>query len=305
MPITMTVSPFFVGGACMLDFRSPPVSGLAPAGTYTITRTPIIDNVLGIPVTIAYDAPIDPLWLDLGDGMDSQGNTITGPIPPGTYQYDVTATIGGIVSTATSIISLAQSISIIPDGMNDVLIRCVKGAVLSVNLPLGFTAPEVINAMPIADFPPLPFVAINEELIQQTDVPIGQNVEVPDQSNNWTITTYGKRMWRISVIARNSQERDFWRDYLIAVFNTLAKDLFAPLGRNIRHRFQAATYNIAKDEDVPGFYGSDVLFEFEGNMNTTLTTNYGTIQTITGATTVMMFDGPNSVTDYYQVPPTE
>jgi hypothetical protein len=276
MSLNLTVNPFMIGGSCFLDFRDPS-TGVAPSGTYTITRTP----TGGIPVTVVADDPINPLFLDLGDGLDANGNTITGPIPPGAYTYNVSAVIDGAPYAATETVTVGQLLSIIPDGMNDTVIRVLQGAFQSLKMPAGMQKPEVQSTMPIVGFPPLPFVMVNEELLQQTDVPIGQDVLDPDNDGMVTVAGYGRRVWRMNIMARNSPERDFIRDFLIGVFQTLAIDLFAPLGRNIRHRWQAESQTVAQADDTPGFYLADIMFVFEGNMNTGIAVNYGTIETIT------------------------
>lgn len=276
--LTFKASAFFVGGAVMLDFRGP--HGGVPTGTMSITRTCTAGVNVGTTDTVASGAAIDPLWLDMGDGIRGS-QTVTGPLAPGQYTYDVVAVIDGVtVEATTSALLIAQSITIIPDGMHDVFIRILTGAVRTLTMPAGMNTPEVYNAMPVGGLPPMPFIAVNEELIQQSHVPIGQDVFDASNNNTITIAAYAKRMWRISLFSNSAQERDFIRDYLIAALHVIAKDLFEPLGRNISHRFQAVNYSTAKDGEVPGFFGTDILYDTEGTYNTSLTTSFGSISHI-------------------------
>lgn len=276
--ITMKANAFFVGGAVMLDFRGS--SGVAPTGTMTITRTCTAGINVGTTDIVAENATIDPLWLDLGDGIRGE-QTITGPLAPGEYTYNVTAVIDGqTVGFTTSALLMAQTIHIIPDGMTGEFIRILSGALRTLSMPAGMHTPSVQNAMPVGGLPPLPFVSVNEEMIQQTHVPIGQQVMDVKGDGSFTISAYAKRMWRISVFSTSAEERDFLRDYLIAVLHVIAKDLFEPLGRNISHRFQAVSYSTAKDGEVPGFFGTDILWDTEGTYNTSLTSSFGFIEHI-------------------------
>ena len=142
---------------------------------------------------------------------------------------------------------------------------------------------QVLQQMPIVGLPPMPFVTINQDLIQQEEIPIGQNVEIPDWTGGWTITAQAKRVFRISIMATNTSDRDFYRDAIIGIFESLVLAVFNPLSNDVRHRWQASSYQMANDPSGmgPGFYGADVLCELQGSLNIQITPNYGNIETIT------------------------
>lgn len=275
----LKASAFFTGGIVMLDFRDP--FGMSPTGTVSIIRNCVSGVNIGTSDTVALNADINPLWIDVGDGLRG-AQTISGPLPLGEYTYDVTAVIDGQTVTlpTTAALLLSQAITLIPDSMQAVFVRVLQGAVQSLTMPAGMHTPLVFNSMPVSSLPPFPFIAVNEEMIQQTHVPIGQQVPQVSISNEFTVSAYAKRMWRLSVFSDSVDERDFVRDYLCGALHVIAHDLFEPLGRNISHRFQAVSYSTAKDGEVPGFFGADILWESEGTYNTSLKSTFGLIEHI-------------------------
>jgi len=293
MAVVCKANPFFVGGGVLLDFRPAPI-GAEDTGTYTILRAPTTDGTTPGPwTTIAQNADFNIIWIDVGDGIDQNGNTITGPLPYGSYIYQITYTIDGVPGTLTlPAVALAKAVKFIPDSMNAILIRVLEGAMKVVTMPEGMQNPSVMNGMPVAGLPPMPMVSVNEEIIQQTVVPIGQQVFDVHDNNLAVASTFAKRMWRISVQSKNVEERDFIRDYIIGLFPIIAKDLFVPLGRNNTHRFQAVSGSTSKADEVPGFYYADILYDFDGTFNTTLQSSYGIIEHIT----TTAFYAPNFTT---------
>lgn len=255
------------------------VSGATGLGTFTTLYS-------GTPYVSQLDSsgnPIPTLYLDTGDQLPS-------PLLPGTlYVYSLTDANG---TAQTPPFNPAVSINLQPEPLTQIMIRLLQAGINSL-VPSSFNSnggkiPQVLHDMPLAGFPAMPFVTVNCDLVQQEEIPIGQNVQQPDKSGNWTIGGFAKFVYRISVFANNSPERDFYRDAVIGIFNAILQSVFVPLGKNIRHRYQAANGQVAQDNtlQIPGFYYSDVMLEFEGVMNIVVTATYGLIAEIifTGTT---------------------
>jgi hypothetical protein len=84
------------------------------------------------------------------------------------------------------------------------------------------------------------------------------------------------------VFCQDAQERDFYRDSLLNIFRVLKATVFTPIGYNVSHSYQAASYTDAKEWEghAPGFYGADLMLEIDGVFNTTVLFNYGVIKEI-------------------------
>lgn len=269
MTATMTVTAVPTGGAIMVSFEN-------EAGASSLTGSVVFSRSAdgGSTFTTLYSGPADDLllWPDVGDGLPAPLNPSVG------YVYRVTDDSGTVTSDP---VYPASQITVEPDGMTTIMIRLLQAGVNNLSLPSGVARALVSNQMPITGFPQLPFVVVNLDLIRQTDVPIGQNAAT-STTNTQEIAVYVKRMWRVSVLTKSAEERDFYRDSLIAIWQTTLGSVFAPMGRNIRHKFEVASGQLT-DAFLglqPGFSFAEILFEVDGQFNTTLTTAYNTIQNI-------------------------
>ena len=168
----------------------------------------------------------------------------------------------------------------------------------SLTLPDDVERCQITTKMPQNGFQAMPFMVVNLDLIQQTEVQIGEDVPNPSQNGNWTIFANAKRVWRISILSRNADERDYYRDTLTAVFRVLLATAFTPMGLNVSHSFQAASYTDANEWDgkVPGFYGADLMMEINGIFPAAIVYNYGLIERIDAFPTYL------GVTDEISVP---
>lgn len=225
-------------------------------------------------------APLNPSQLYVYQLIDVNGSVQTPPILP------------------------AVELTIQPDPLTQILIRLLQAGINSL-APSSFNIsggkiPQVLYDMPLAGFPPMPFVTVNLDLLQQEQIPIGQSVQKTNSAGNWVITGFAKFAYRISVLANSSPERDFYRDAVVAIFRSILASVFQPLGRDITHRYQIANGQVVKEKqlEMPGFYYADVMLEFSGTFNTLITINYGIINTIifTGTT-------PDGTEIQVQVPP--
>lgn len=289
--MTLSITPSVVptGGAIILDFTLD--SEITPKSPMTLSRAISTDGTLSA-FTQLYTGNALQLFIDVGDSLPK-------PLAPGTsYVYRVTDATGALEQTEPLLPT--GSILIDPDGLTSLLIRLLQAGVSNMTLWPGIKLATVSNAMPITGFPTLPFVVVNLDLIQQENVPIGQNTEQPDGSNIWTVASYAKRIWRVSVLSTTAAERDFYRDGLIAIFQSLLGSVFSALGSNMSHRFQAASGQTSDEYQgkSPGFYFADVMMEVLGVFNTTIQTSFGLIETITTAVTL-----PDAQVDRTIVPP--
>jgi hypothetical protein len=160
--------------------------------------------------------------------------------------------------------------------MNAVLIRLLQAALDNLLLPSGIQRAQVITKMPVSGWPAMPFITVNLELIQQTHTEIGEDVENPGPDNIWTLFAMAQRTWRVTITAPDAEERDFYRDTLLAVLRILDATVFSDIGLNNTHSLQAASYPVAKERDgrIPGFYCADIVLDTDSNFSTSVRTDY-------------------------------
>jgi hypothetical protein len=224
--------------------------------------------------TTFYSGSPLPNYVDCGDGTPA-------PLASGSiYLWNVTDDTGtiqlGPVTPAGSIVSK-------PDYLTNLLIRLLQGGLNSATFPPGIKLPQVTTQMPQQGWTALPFVVVNLDLIQQSETQIGEDVpNINPPSQDWTIWSNAKRIWRVSVFSADAQERDFLRDTLLAFFRVIKATVFSPLGYNVSHSFQAASGTDAKEWEghTPGFYYADLMLEIDGIFSTIVLLNYGLIEQI-------------------------
>src|SRR5215469_938236 len=258
------------GGNILLSRATSGVSGLSEF-------TPLYS---GMPLNTQYG---DQLYLDLGENLP--GNIL---LPNAQYVYQLTDSTGTYTTPALTPVSSLQlqTIDFVP-----ILISLLQGAITATQLPNGINKCRVLQAMPINGLPPMPFVVVNPDLIQQEYVPIGESVynlggqlQQPNAVNIFTQAGSAKNVFRISIFALSAVERDFYRDLIIAVFRISLISVFQSLGVDWEHHYQATSFQATEVGHglVPGFYGADILLELLGTSNVTIITHYGIIETITG-----------------------
>jgi hypothetical protein len=276
--LSIVVSAVPTGGAVVIEFPGyfPPA---AQATQLTISRSVAGSNVW----TVIYQGPPIGSFIDVGDGTP-------GPLDPNTAflwkaeDYSGTAISNPIMPASTFISE--------PDQLTQILLRLLQGAINSMVLPNGVKRPVLTIRMPTNGLQAMPFIVVNLDLIQQTEVGVGEDVPNPDNNNNWTLFANAKRLWRVSILSQDAEERDFYRDTLLAVFRVLKAAAFAPLGQNVTHTFQAASYSSVKEYEgiSPGFYCADLMFELDGLFPTAVLTNYQRIQQIDACPTYVEND---------------
>lgn len=163
--------------------------------------------------------------------------------------------------------------------MNALLMRLIQAALDNLVLPAGIQPAVAMIRMPVNGWPAMPFININLEHIQQTETEIGGDFENPTANNIWTLFVMARRTWRLTVTTPSAEERDFYRDTLLAVLRILDATVFSAIGLNVTHSVQAASFPVARERDgqVPGFYCADILLQTDGTFTTSVTTDYPVI----------------------------
>lgn len=263
------------GGAVRLELVT------AVSGTISLSRATSGASGLSSFTTLYSGAPLatdgsTTMFVDVGDFLPAALDTTL------QYVYQLSDVNGVVLTPATPPIA---SINIEQDQLSWMLYRLLKAGLVNIQpLPQGIQAlKDVTEAMPLGDLPPTPLVVVNAEMLQQADQQIGADVPQPDVTNVWTRQELVRRVYRVSVISRNSIERDYYRDTIVAIFKAVLAYVLAPLGDDVRHSWQAESYQVSDDQKsyVPGFYGCDILLEIVGIYNFAITTNFGFIHTIT------------------------
>jgi hypothetical protein len=220
-------------------------------------------------------------FLDIGDNTP-------GPLQGGVqYVYQLTDVNGTVQSPP---VIPASTINIERTNYSQIVVALLQGAINAAQLPNGYKPARVMAAMPLAGFPALPLIFLNEDLNQQENIPIGVDNETvgdliqPGRVNIWTQTEQDSYMLRLTVISLNSDERYFYRDFIKAVMRMSMAYAFSQFGADLEHSFQANAYQEVDQTNnvMPGWYACDVLFSFTATANIAVTTSYDLIETILG-----------------------
>jgi len=265
------------GGAVRIEcpeYDDPPVN------VSTMTIAIATSGISGLSTfTQIYSGSLLPQYLDVGDLYPQ-------PLDPTVlYVYQVGDDRG---VTQTQPVLPAWNITNTTDQLSQILIRLLQGAVNSMPLPAGVQKTIVTTQMPSNGWAAMPFIIVNLELIQQSEVALGADAPTITKGNQWTLFANAKRIWRITIMSVTSDEGDFYRDALIAALRVMRATAFGPLGFDVSHAIQAASYTDAKEfqGQAPGFYGTDIMFEINGMFPVTILGSYKAINTITATATI-------------------
>jgi hypothetical protein len=272
--VFLKTTPIPTGGAVSLLFNT------GVSGTIALARATSGVGGISAYTTLYSGATLtesgkNQFFLDYGDGLPS-------PLVSGTtYVYQLTDTDSSTVQTGGVLTPSAFNLE--SDGITQILIRLLQAAVTNNVPPEGVKPARITQAMPLNGIVPLPMIVITPELLQQGDQKIGEDVELPDKNNIWTMSEFAEFLYRVSVLATTAVERDYYRDLMIAAFKIAQAYVFQFLGDNITHTYQAASYQVSDlpNNKLPGFYGCDVMLSMIGTFNLAIFTSYGLIETIT------------------------
>ncbi len=301
---TVKLSVVPTGGVIRLEMPGwlPPASGL---GTAVISRAVSGASGLSSFTTLYSGTPgYGAEWVDAGDEL-------TSPLLSGSgYVYQVS---DGTGTTQVGPAYPVPTFVTYTDQLTQLFIRLLQAGVNNLVLPpyvsppvggpgSGYGTIQVLSQMPQGGFQALPYIIVNLDLIQQREVMIGQDVQVPDQAGHWHVNVNAKRVWRVTVMSRNPTERDFYRDSLIAIYQLLLATVFMPIGLEVHHEFQAASGTDAREWDgmAPGFYYSELLFEIDGEFPVAVVQPPQYIEALTVAPTY-----GDGVSDTFEAPPTD
>lgn len=160
--------------------------------------------------------------------------------------------------------------------MTAVLIRLIQAALNCLVLPDGIQPAIVMTAMPISGWPALPFINVNLDLIQQHNTSLGEDIENPTGDNVWALFATANRTWRVTITSPDAEERDYYRDTLMAILRILDASVFTEIGLTNTHSLQAVSYPSAKERDgyIPGFYCADIMMDTDSNFTVLVQTDY-------------------------------
>lgn len=263
------------GGAIALTFAtasgqisiSRATSGVSGLSAWTVLASGLASGPPG-------PLGVNGYYLDVGDQLP-------GPLSAAAqWVYEITDSTG---TTQTAPLMPVSAITIEPDPILSIMMRLLQAGLQNIAPPPGILRPRIMLAMPIDNIPPLPLIAIAPELDQMQEQPIGVDVPKPNSKNIWQIMDLQKHVLRISILSENAVERDYFKDAVLSIFKVLLGTVLAPLGQDVRHGYQAASYQQTKEQvdQVPGFYGCDVMLDITGQFNVVVTTTYGIIAEIT------------------------
>ena len=271
-----SATPLPIGGSILFQFYGADSGNfLPPSGivAMSLSRT----GTDGSSVTV-YAGPPLPLWVDVGDGPSTSSQPLN---PAVSYTWQVTdstgtATIGPLV--------LGGAIVTVPDSFTQLMIRLLQAACDNAVRPAGMVVQpaQVTTKGPQGGWGATPFVVLNLALFQQRDTAVGQDVLMPNAGNLWTLPGWAKRVWQISVLSQDADERDFYRDTLLIAFRALKGTLFSQVGQNIRHEWQATSGPSADPYhgEAPVFYYAEIMLTLEGVFPVTIATGFGVIEQI-------------------------
>jgi hypothetical protein len=245
----------------------------ADSETWTLTRGVVSGGVVVESTTLFQFLDTPPLvFVDIGDQLQT-------PLDPTKlYRYTFT-TVSGSVSTDD--LSPAVTLTLEPDSLTQILIRALQAGLRSLVIPTEFKKrPSVFHAMPMGSLPPLPFVSVNDTLLQQDSIPIGQNSVPMNTENRYAVGGLANHGYTIAIFTTTSQERTFYKNAVIGIFTAALGPIMEAIGENATHRFIANSSQMVSEDTQPGFYYVEIGLEMVGNFQIGVSTQYGVINEI-------------------------
>jgi hypothetical protein len=274
MPPAIKATVIPTGGAVRLDM---PAYLAPPSGVTNMLLTRAVSGSTGLGAfTTLYSGKAQPVWIDIGDNLPGPLQAASG------YVYQLTDSTGtsqvGPVLPAPSLVPMG-------DPLSKMLLKLLQAGIDNIPLARGYAPVQITTKMPTGGLTPGPYIVLNLDLTQQSETGIGQDVINPDAGNIWTIWVNAKRMWRLTILSQDVEERDFYKDAFISIYQVILATVFTPVGLGVTRDIQAATYTVSMEEGGrgPSFYGADLMLMADGVLNTTVVTGYGLIEYISVA----------------------
>lgn len=251
------------GGIVVLDLAS-----AGPASSWVLTRYVYNSGVLVSP-TVLLKAPSNQeiYFIDLGDGTNTPLN------PANLYVYEFSTSEGQV---RTDPITVSGTIILQPDHLTAIMVRALQAGLQSLVVPGSFAQrPTFSFAMPITTQMRFPMILLNLDLLQQEEIPIGQGVIHPVAGQSmYNVPAMALRRYIARLYTTTVEERDFYRDAIIGIFNTILTPLFQKVGVNTNHSFQASNGQIVGDQMQPGAFYAEVAMQFSGLYNVAVSTHF-------------------------------
>ena len=186
MPQFTSIYAIPTGGAIGLQFST------AASGTISLSRATSGTSGLSAFTTIYSGA--STTCNGSGQFFADVGDYLPGPLTAAAlYVYQLTDSSGSVQSAP--VVPVAGT-NLEQDGLTALMIRLMQAGISNIQPPPGIATANVYQAMPLVGWPPMPFVVVTPELLQQEEVPIGQDVEKPSLTNTWTQTEQARRVYR-------------------------------------------------------------------------------------------------------------
>ncbi len=263
-----------------LDYSPLPTGGGVRLGVYSSDTNVVLSRATsgsgGLSTfTTLYSGATIPLYVDVGDLLPA-------PLDPTLqYVYELQDAFGTFQTPA---LSVGGTLTVEQDGLTALLIRLLDAGISALELPASFSRATVMHAMPINGNPPLPLISVNLDLLQQTEVPIGQQVAVTNGSGAWTLTQQVLRKYNITAMTTTANEREFYRDAILGIFSVALADPLSYMGQNVTHHFQAYSSQVVGGgggATSPGFYFCEMSLELTGNFNLDIVKQYQSFDSTT------------------------
>lgn len=224
----------------------------------------------GGPFLNIYSGAVVPFYIDLGDGLPT-------PLLSGSTYYWTFSDPSGSVLVGP--LTPTGSIQFTPDNLTSILIRCLQAGIDNIGpLPNGIIRATVMQDMPLNGFPSLPLISVTAQMEDQEDIGIGQQIVNPNlfENQSWSQAVQARKMWRVSILAKDSLNRDFYKDLILNIFHAMLPTIFLPMGQNTSHRYMVSVGQTSEDlkNKSPGFYFADCLLEITGQSNVNIQLNY-------------------------------
>lgn len=233
----------------------------------TIARTPS-----GSTSALIYSGAPLAAYIDIGDTLPTP--LLTGQAYSWTFtDPSGTVNVGPITPTSMMLVEMEQ--------LTDILIRCLQAATDNTPLPPGIERATVMHDMPLNGFPAMPFISVTLQMQEQEEIGIGQNapsygIVTGTENQMWTTAALVRKMWRVSVYAKDTTTREYYRQLILSAFEIMMPTIYTALGQNVSHKFITHTGQFEDDQkwQRPGFFYSDILLEVTGTFNVNIQFTY-------------------------------
>ncbi|MDE3023131.1 MAG: hypothetical protein KGI54_14995 [Pseudomonadota bacterium] len=282
-----------VGTDPQIDYQTLPSGGIivlklysSVATNWSLTRYIDQGGTLVSGTAIDIGTPVAPALAGAQTEVICVDANDTTAVPLNTslqYVYEFTTSVGTI---QTPPLVAGCSLEIVRDNITYLILKVLASSMKSLAIPKNYEKPTVIHAMPLTGMPTLPVISVNQSYTGQLQTPIGQATNPNIYSNTGTTTTQAQRIYSVSILTTTADEREFYRDAIIAVFNSILGPLLQSIGQDTSHDFSADSGQmVGNDAFNPGFFYADIMLKVSGTYNVIINSQYGLIEEFDGSAT--------------------